>query len=61
MRSTFLIEIFNNKFFVPYLFTKERSKLIKKLYFWKKLNGTLVCRTTHAKKNSIFLPLFDLR
>jgi hypothetical protein len=42
MRSTFLLEFFNIKFFGRHYLTKERSKLIKKLYFWKKLNNTSV-------------------
>jgi hypothetical protein len=42
MRSTFLKEIFNNKFFGSHYLPKVRSKLIKKLYFWKKLNDTSV-------------------
>lgn len=42
MRSAFLIEIFNNTLFGSHYLTKERSKLIKKLYFWKKINNTSV-------------------
>ena len=61
MRSTFLLEFFNIKFFGRHYLTKERNKLIKKLYFWKKLNNTSVCGTINAKKKSIFLPPFDLR